>query len=124
MGPRPADRPPPRPAAPATAADAPPSVVRQAVATAAAPPGTNGGVVERVRCPAMPDVPRGAVPVVSADAAAVPGARNPSVAAPADAADAAAAARARRPAGVRVTGPPGRADPAMHRRGRRSLGRR
>jgi len=65
------------------------------------------------------------VPVVSAaaDAAVVPGARHPSVAAPADAADAAAATWARRPAAVRGTGPPGRADPALRRRGRRSLGR-
>jgi len=73
----------------------------------------------------MPDGPRGAEPVVFAasDAAVVPGARHPSVAAPADAADAAAATRARRPAADRVTGPPGRADPAMRRRGRRTLGR-
>jgi len=73
----------------------------------------------------MFDEPRVAVPVVSAatDSAVVPGARHPLVAAPADAADAAAATRARIPASVRVTGPSGRADPAMHRRGRRSLGR-
>jgi len=66
----------------------------------------------------MPDGPRGAVPVVSAvtDAAVIPGARHPSVAAPADTADAAATTRTRRPTAVRVTGPQGRADPAMRRR--------
>jgi len=117
--------PPPRPAAPAAAADALPQDVPPAAATAAAQPGTGGGVVKRGRCPAMPDEPRGAVPDVSTatDAAGVPGTRHPSVAAPADAANAVAVTRERRPAAVRVTGPPGRAAPAMRRRGRRSLER-
>jgi len=71
----------------------------------------------------MAGVRRGAAPTASADAAAAPGTGGPSVAAPADAAGATVVARARRPTTYRVTGPPGRAGPAIYRRGRQSLGR-
>ena len=109
--------------------DAPPGA-----SAAAAPPGTGGGdgerdsdsassAVERGHGPAMVDFRRVTASTASTATAAAPGTASPPVAAQADTAGATTVARARRPVAVRVTGPAGREDPAIHRRGRRSLGR-